>query len=388
MRSLSLLQGRFIPKKSRKRNETTIFVLCFLSLLFFILSRIIPLGEGDIIKKEMVRASEIMAEALEALRKCQIEKGIVLDEKADRNRTGLIGVEFSSITTSVGSLEAKRTTTNPNFAALLVYLLKKAGVKAEDTIAIGASSSFPALIVASLSAAKAMNIEPLMICSLGASQWGANNPLFHWLDIQNCLQSSGIFDVKPIALSLGGEEDTGNDMSPEGRSFLIEEAKQSQIPFLDEPNLEHNVQARIELYEEKAGRKKIKAFINIGGSWANMGTDSEILKLNPGLVRVKHFSQAEKRGLIAEMAMRKIPVIHLLYIKGLAQRFGLPWDPEPLPNPGKGKIYLLAEERKTSFFLLAGVYFLFFALVYLFRNKKFFYKYTLYYKVLYNIKFN
>ena len=35
------------------------------------------------------------------------------------------------------------------------------------------------------------------------------------------------------------------------------------------------------------------------------------------------------------MAARGVPVIHLLYVKGLADRYGLPWDPVPLPGPGE-----------------------------------------------------
>ena len=44
------------------------------------------------------------------------------------DETGLIGVEHSVITTSIGRLEAKRTSVNPNFAGLLVLFLNKCGV--------------------------------------------------------------------------------------------------------------------------------------------------------------------------------------------------------------------------------------------------------------------
>lgn len=350
-------------------SPSSIFILCGLSLLFFALSRFIPQTEENIYLPEMIRASEKMMEAIQAIRECQREKGVLIDEEMDINKTGLIGVEFSPITTSLGSLEAKRTTTNPNFAGLIVYLLKKAGVRAQDTIAVGASSSFPALIVASLSAAAAMDVHPLLICSLGASQWGANNPDFHWLDIQDCLLQSGLFKTKPIGLSLGGEGDTGQDMSPEGRSFLIKEARESQIFFLDEDNLEGNVQKRMRLYEQNAGKNGIKAFINIGGSWANMGQDPDVLRLKPGLVRPRHIPQAEERGVMQEMALSKIPVIHLLYIRGLVQRFGLPWDPLPFPAPGKGQIYRLSPEKSKSFLFLAGTYFFLIILVFVFHKK-------------------
>jgi hypothetical protein len=34
------------------------------------------------------------------------------------------------------------------------------------------------------------------------------------------------------------------------------------------------------------------------------------------------------------MAAQNRPCIHLLFVKGLALKYGLPWDPIPLPTPG------------------------------------------------------
>ncbi len=369
MTKLFFCRKRYIPKEDTGRNQGVILVLFALSILFFVLAKSFPSREAAKVKGEMIRASEIMAEAVNIIRECRGAKGLILDKNIDLNQTGLIGLEFSPITTSIGNIEAKRTTTNPNFAALIVFLLKEAKIESGDTIAVGASSSFPALIVAVLSAAKAMNLKPMVINSLGASQWGANSPGFHWLDMQNCLLKAGIFDAKPIGVSLGGARDEGSDMSPEGRSLLINEIRESGNFFLHEPDLTRNVKARMRLYEEKAGESKIKAFINIGGSWPNMGEDPEILKLRPGLVKTKQFPPPERRGVLFEMAALKIPVIHLLYIKGLVDRYGLSWDPVPLPQPGKGKIYQLVGKRQTSFLFLAAAYFLLVTIVLVFRNK-------------------
>jgi poly-gamma-glutamate system protein len=342
--------------RGKKRQEAAVYALCALSLLFFALTRFIALRPLKI-KEEMLGASVLMKEATEDVKGCREAKSVPVDRQADVNLTGLIGLELSSITTSLGNLEAKRTTTNPNFAGLIVFLLNEAGVKKGDTIAIGASSSFPALIIASFCAAKTMELRPLLICSLGASQWGANNPDFHWLDILNCLSEARVVDVKPVALSLGGEGDAGKDMSPEGRSLLIQEAEESRIAFLDELDLKKNVQERLRLFGVTTGVNQIKAFVNIGGGYANMGTDSEILHVKPGLAGFRRLPPPERRGVIFEMATRKIPVIHLLYIKGLCERYGLPWDPRPLPQPGEGAIYARKAASNLSFLVIAAVYF-------------------------------
>lgn len=369
MKSLFFKEKRDFPRKGEGKKGKAIFFLFVLSLVFFLLAKFIPQREAEEEIRVMRQASELMQQAMDALGECQREKGILLDEKSDPNQTGLIGVKFSPITTSLGSLEAKRTTTNPNMAGLVVYLLKQAGVKKGETAAVGASSSFPALIVAVSAASKVMNLRFLVISSLGASQWGANRTDFHWLRMRQCLKEQGVLDIEPIALSLGGERDRGEDMSSKGRSFLEDEIRESGILFLEEPNLEKNVELRMRLYEEKTADKEIKAFINIGGSWPNMGTDSEVLKLKPGLNRIKRFPSPDKRGIIQAMAARGVPVIHLLHIKGLVDRCGLPWDPSPLPAPGEGKVYQMIRQKQPTFIFLATMYLCLVFLAMIFINK-------------------
>ena len=314
-------------------------------------------------KDEMLAASRRMAEAIQAVRDCRERSGVAIDPDRDINSTGLIGLETSPITTSLGNLEAKRTTINPNFAGLVTMLLHQAGVRKGDTVAIGASSSFPALIIASLCAVEAMELRGLLICSLGASQWGANHPDFNWLDIMTCLGRSHFLSARPVGLSLGGDGDVGKDMSPEGRALLLRLGRETGLPFIAERDLEANVRERLRTLETAAGDAGIRAFINVGGSYANMGTDSRILKVGPGLASFSEIPPVERRGVIFEMAARRIPVIHLLYVKGLCDRFGLPWDPAPLPEPGQGAIFEGKEVDRKVFLILAGAYFLFSAAV-------------------------
>ena len=342
------------------KKERPVFFLAVLSLAWFIvfkansvaLLKFRPAAYQD----EMLSAAENMNLTIQDLGKCRSEKGQVFDRMADPNATGLIGLETSPLTTSLGDLEAKRTTTNPAFAALLVHLLKQAGAEKGDAVAVGASGSFPALAIAVLAAVEAIGARPVLICSLGASQWGANDPDFNWLDIQDCLVRSGLMKEKPAALSLGGEGDAGLDLDPGLRDNLVRRIHESGMVLLEETGLERNVGERIRLYEKNAAGKKIKAFINIGGNWANMGTDSEILHVEPGLTAIRRFPEASRRGLVFEMARRGVSVIHLLNIRGLCQRFGLPWDPVPLPVPGEGGFDFAAQKNPLRFVLFLFVY--------------------------------
>ena len=328
-----------------------------LSLVYLLLLRFAPFPEPAL-RTEMTEASRLMARAAAAIRDCRESRGVKVDRKTDPNGTGLIGLETSAITTSLGRLEAKRTTTNPNFAGLVVSLLYEAGARRGDAVAVGASSSFPALIIATLSAAKVMGLEPVVISSLGASEWGANNPDFSWLDMEDCLRSAGLLDVAPAARALGGEEDVGGGMNPGGRAWLEARIKESDIPFLEEPDLARNVEARMRIYRDSARGRPIKAFVNIGGSSANIGTDAEVLKLRPGLASGVFVPPPAERGVLQAMAAEKVPVIHLLNVKGLCERYGLPWDPRPLPRPGEGPLFRRAASGSWPPVALTAIYIL------------------------------
>ncbi|MGD1010388.1 MAG: poly-gamma-glutamate system protein [Candidatus Aminicenantales bacterium] len=310
---------------SRRSPSAPICAAGAVSLAYILLTLFCP-SRPTRVRGEMIEAARLMAKAEIAVRDCRAARGFPVDERSDPNRTGLIGLETSPITTSLGSLEAKRTTTNPEFAGLLVRLLSEAGVRKGDAVAIGASGSFPALIIATLSAARTMGLRAFVISSLGASEWGANIPAFNWLDMEECLQKTGLLDARPIALAVGGDEDVGRDMSPEGRELLRARIGGSGILFIERADLRANVEERLKLYEEAAHGRPIKAFVNIGGSWANIGTNGEVLKLRPGLLRDVFVPPPGERGVLQAMAAQKVPVIHLLNIKGLAERYGLPWD--------------------------------------------------------------
>jgi len=170
----------------------------------------------------------------------------------------------------------------------------------------------------------------------------------------DCLKTAGVFDVRPLAVSIGGDADGGRDMESGARAALRARIVERGDVFLEEPFLEENVSARLRLYDRAAGGRRIEAFINIGGSWANMGTDSRVLELRPGLVRTSSIPPPAGGGVLFEMARRGVPVIHLLFIRGLADQYGLPWDPRPLPKPGSSPLFDLPGGNRPLF-LAVGI---------------------------------
>jgi len=143
-----------------KRYDRAIIAAGVVSLVAFVLVRVSAPEPSLTQTPEMVVAAHLMNDAISAVgdhrasmaASTATSPASPIDEGLDPNRTGLIGPQYSPLFTTVGHLEAKRTTTNPAMAALLVHLLQEAGVEPGDRIAIGASGSFPALMIASLSA--------------------------------------------------------------------------------------------------------------------------------------------------------------------------------------------------------------------------------------------
>ncbi|MBM4319388.1 MAG: poly-gamma-glutamate system protein, partial [Deltaproteobacteria bacterium] len=79
--------------------------------------------------QEKVKAARLMLDAMEAIRDFRIKRIGPLDLETDPASSGMIGGLMSPITSNTGNLQAKQTTVNPNWAAVIVHMLKRAGVK-------------------------------------------------------------------------------------------------------------------------------------------------------------------------------------------------------------------------------------------------------------------
>ena len=352
------MKKTILNSDQNSKLKKLVFAAAIVSLAAYILAQIYPSKNDFSYSEPMITAAKIMDSAIVGIQEYCDRVGIPIDETMDPNRTGLIGPEISPIATTLGSPGAKRTTTNPNFAAVIVCLLEQAGVTKGDTIAIGSSASFPALMIASLAAAKAMQLHPIIIISLGSSSFGATDPDLNLLKIYEILLHEKIFDVKPGAISLGGDRDVGRDFEPGTREKLIGQIRASELPFIFQNDLRKNVTERMKIYLGDSEQRKISAFINIGGSYANIGTSELVLKLKPGFNKQMLIPPELERGVLFEMAARNIPTIHLLFIKGLAMNFGLSWDPIPLPTAGDPELLLAYSHHNFLFWIISLFYFL------------------------------
>jgi len=310
---------------------------------------------------EQIQAAELMKNSLEAIKKERLKRAILVDVGLDPNQTGIIGEEYTQLTTTLGNLEAKRTSSNPAFAALLVKYFKEANLKKGDAIAIGASGSFPGLILATLSAVKALELEPLLVYSVGSSEYGANIPEFTFVPMLDSLNKSNIFPYHLLAISMGGYLDQAQGMFyPDSREIIEKIVQDSEAHFINIDNIEENIQYRMQLYKKTAEDRPIKAFVNIGGATPNYGDTAASITYPNGLViNGPKIPDHPGRGLIFEYQNLGVPIVHLLNIRDLAVKNGLPIDPIPLPEIGEGGVYWQVVYNKTIIVLVIVIEFLY-----------------------------
>ncbi len=274
--------------------------------------------------REKLAVSQKLSNAQQVIRneRIRLHIPITLD---DTERTGWIGAALSVLTTEPGSVKAKRSTTNPNFGAAAVQMLSDAGVRKGDAVAIGMSGSFPALNTAVIAATEEIGAYPIVISSVGASQWGANQPGLTWQRMERALRKHGIIAHGSVAVSRGGSSQT------EARVLrrLESEARKCHVQVINDDSLTQSITKRIEIYRKEAGSRRLALFVNVGGAAVNVGVPQIVDK--PDSVAAQ--------GVMGLMKSQGIPVLDLRGVKQICQRYGLPWDPSPLPRVGDGALF-------------------------------------------------
>lgn len=330
-------------------------VLAVLALLSITALIVVEKSRTDAVQvhyNEKFQASSLTKDMLDFIKLYRDKNAVYIDNVNDPNETGIIGQEFTQITTGRGSLPVKLSTTNPNTSALIVELFKEAGLKEGDHVAICATGSFPALNIATYAAIHSLGLKPIVISSTTSSTWGANDPEFTWLDMERVLHDQGFFPFRSIAASIGGNTDLGMTLSKKGRELIHQAIERNQLPMIKNNTLQENIDERMELFEQAAYPNQIKAYINIGGGIASLGSRKNGKKVKSGLSEILKLKDIpDKIGVMFEMAQKDIPIVHLLNLEKLMKQYDLPINPIPLPDVGEGELY---EKEKYNIPITVG----------------------------------
>ena len=279
------------------------------------------------------KAVDMMRVCLTAIKEARLSQGLPIDREADPHGTGILGEEFSPLATSLGHAADKRTAADPRFAAAVLRYFKELGLQSGDVVAIGASGSYPGYILATLCAVEVLGLRPLVVYSYGASMYGGTLPSFTFPVMLQRLHEKGLLPGSSVlAVSMGGRGDQMREtlMHENAEAFVRDLAMKSGLPFIDESALADSIQTRLRIYETAGKEHPVRVFVNIGGSGANYGYCDEALKLPPGLLlSCDAIPEKPERGLIFEFLSRGVPVVHLLYTKGLCELNGIEYDSAP-----------------------------------------------------------
>lgn len=272
------------------------------------------------------RAATWIQEGFEILWAARPESTTELEFRHDINKTGLIGLSWSEITTSGGNLEAKRTATDPEWGKALVNMMLSLGVRKGDPVAAAFSGSFPGMNLAVIAAARSLELDLQVTASVGASNYGANHPDFTWLDMELALMDAGWpSEYFATAVTMGGGQDTASNLSLEGQSFIRTAIQRRGLPLLKAPTLQAMIRLRLEAIDAAFGTDP-KLYINVGGASGSVGYCPEWVEWDYGKIEKVPACPGGTPGVMELMFEKGVPVLHLLNIRGLASQSGIPLD--------------------------------------------------------------
>lgn len=255
--------------------------------------------------------------------KMKIERGIESDAISNVPNNFMIGDEWSDITTTLGSLEAKETSTNPDFAALIVRLLNEAKIKKGEKVGVILSGSFPALGISVLAALQEMELEVVLMSSLGSSTYGANQSGATWIDIESVLLREGGLKYRSNLVSAGSGNDSGSGLSESGFLTIRNAVIRNNVSLYLPSTLLESIEKRVKIFEDE----EISLLINIGGNETALGGCAHSSAIPNGLNYNLTKCSDPDRGVIARMNEKGVPYINLLDIKNLAGKYGITVSP-------------------------------------------------------------
>ncbi len=325
--------------RPRSVSRNVLLLLALMAILGFAAVEYFTIDAQQPYYQEKLQATELSKTCMEAIKQHRLTLGHEIDYELDPADSGMIGGLMTPITTVAGHLGAKQTSVNPNWAAVLVDMLRRAGVKEGDLVAVGCSGSFPALNTSVYAALLTIKARPVVISSAGASQFGANFPDLLWIDMERLLVKEQKIPFRSVACSIGGYEDLGLGMSPEARNIIVERIRDNGLHLITSDTLAAAIEERMQIYQDHAHSGKYQAYINVGGGTISVGGAVGKRKYHPGLNLRAPFGATSIDSIMSRFMREGTPVIHLTQVEEMALDYGLPIASDVSVAPGEGNVF-------------------------------------------------
>jgi poly-gamma-glutamate system protein len=180
-----------------------------------------------------------------------------------------------------------------------------------------------------------LGAEIILIPSLGASQWGANDPEFSLIDVLMLLNAEGVIRTRPLAVVLGGASGLGRNMENTAPDILRASVRRHGALLVEDTPLKAMVDRLTALVDRAAGgRDQLKLMVKVGGSVISVGNCRENQNYTTTIRPRTDSCTGTTSGLLYLKGTEDVPVIHILDMTGLSKELGLPYDPSPFPAPG------------------------------------------------------
>ena len=334
----------------QKTRILVIIALINIAVYYIVSSSILTYKSSDYELK--IESANKMKNALSVLKK-HARKYPFLSRDPFDTRLVFLNTETSPLLTDIGKYEAKSTVLKPNFSALIIDELTKAGLSPGDTIAISMTGSMPGANIAVLIACESMGLHYVTISSLGASSWGATDMDLSWPKMEKILYDKKFINHVSDKFTYGGGADYlkkgtryrkvyGGDQKRKSLDSLMlslypnksldelfvlhglsnEEVLNDSMGLI----LKNSINKRIDLYKNNCSDNNLscyKAYINIGGGVASFGFKGKNkLKEYYGFVEANKILDVipsfEKRSsVIVKFCDSNIPIVNITEIEKL-----------------------------------------------------------------------
>lgn len=304
---------KFIVNK--KKSKKLIPLLMFLVIIFIFLN--FSKKKFNSYYSTQIDARNKMKVAMEKIKLEKKNRGIKISE-FDTINSGLIGEEFTKITTTIGNINSKKATADENMAALLVKIYKDMDLHEGYNVFILATGSFLGLNIASIIAAEEMNLNVKLMTSMGASSYGANNEDFTFPEIIHYLNKEGIIKVDSSLVTLGGYDDVAKDLDTKTVNEILKRYKNIGLNVYVNENLDENIKYKIDLIENFDP----EAIIFIGGNITFENQDKKLASMYGVIDNTRIFKYYKSNESVMGYFLDKdVKTLKLLNVKNLSKEY-------------------------------------------------------------------
>ena len=313
--------------RAEKVSKASLIAMLLTAIGCLLLVSLAGLSKSKSIRLAMLDAAYRSEAAFDAIHQGREELGCRMLKLHDPAETGMLGPSMSLVTTLPGHLDAKQTSVNPNFAAVVIRYLTDIGAKPGDHIAIGCTGSFPALNIATITAVESLGLQPILVSSAASSQYGANDPDFMWPDMERLLYDQGIISTRSKLTTRGGFRDDAVGMTDDTREKLDESIRRSGSRLNESEDMDDAIFTRMKLYANNAPIQSYVAYINVGGGSASVGGSEGNEQFGGGLTLpsdLRSMPVEPVDSVATRFLNSNVAFINMVDVVKLAKRHGLP----------------------------------------------------------------